>query len=113
MMAESWNKHESPQGEREYPPNEPTPPRVKCPLRLIPQNIQPDVHLAFKELLATKLAQDCLDHSQDGYEPGDEKAPFFSGAYLYDLVGKDNARTILGNIRRLGESLGITGRFLP
>jgi len=32
---------------------------------------------------------------------GDEFAPFFSEAFLYNLVGKDDARSILGMIRRL------------
>jgi hypothetical protein len=32
---------------------------------------------------------------------GDEFAPFFSEAFLYNLVGKDEARSILGIIRHL------------
>lgn len=38
---------------------------------------------------------------------GDEDAPFFSEAYLYTLVGKDIARSILGRIRELQNALGI------
>lgn len=38
---------------------------------------------------------------------GDEDAPFFSEAYLYTLVGKDMARSILGKLRRLGLTLGV------
>ena len=32
---------------------------------------------------------------QDGYEKGDELAPFFSEAFLYNLLGKEDARTLL------------------
>ncbi len=41
------------------------------------------------------------------YEEGDEKAPFFSEAYLYNLMGKDDARTILGLINNLLGTVGI------
>lgn len=46
------------------------------------------------------------DTAKDGsrygmYSDGDEFAPFFSEAFLYNLVGKDEARSILGIIRRL------------
>lgn len=34
------------------------------------------------------------------YERGDEKAPFFSEAYLYNLLGKEDARTLLALMRR-------------
>lgn len=34
------------------------------------------------------------------YKEGDELAPFFSEAFLYNLVGKENARTILSTIER-------------
>ena len=43
-----------------------------------------------------------------GYDPdgmgegkGDEFAPFFSEAFLYNLLGKDEARSLLAIIRRL------------
>lgn len=37
------------------------------------------------------------------YAEGDERAPFFSEAYLYNLLGKEDARTVLaivGNVLR-------------
>lgn len=37
---------------------------------------------------------------------GDEKCPFFSEAYLYNLLGKEDARTLLALIRRVCESVG-------
>jgi hypothetical protein len=42
----------------------------------------------------------------EGAEPGDEKAPFFSESYLYPLMGKDEARTILALLNRLRRALG-------
>lgn len=40
------------------------------------------------------------------YEEGDEKAPFFSEAFLYILLGKEDARTLLSLMKR---ALGIKG----
>jgi hypothetical protein len=44
------------------------------------------------------------------YSPGDESAPFFSEALLYNLVGKDDARSILGIVRRLCVLAGVEYR---
>lgn len=38
----------------------------------------------------------------------DAKAPFFSEAYLYDLMGKEEARTVLYYIRNLCRVAGIS-----
>ena len=40
------------------------------------------------------------------YEKGDENAPFFSEAFLYNLLGKEDARTLLYLLR---EAFGIKG----
>lgn len=40
------------------------------------------------------------------YDTGDEKAPFFSESYLYNLIGKEDARTLLGLLNSLLKSLG-------
>ena len=37
----------------------------------------------------------------------DEKQPFFSEAYLYNLLGKEDARTLLALMSQLCKSLGI------
>jgi len=47
------------------------------------------------------------DPNKEGYEKGDEKAPFFSETYLYNLMGKGEARTVLSFIRRLCDVVGI------
>lgn len=44
------------------------------------------------------------------YDEGDENAPFFSEAFLYNLVGKDEARSILGIVRRLSRLAGVEFR---
>lgn len=41
------------------------------------------------------------------YEENDENAPFFSEAFLYNLVGKEDARTILGLIEHLARAAGV------
>lgn len=38
---------------------------------------------------------------------GDDDAPFFSEAYLYTLVGKDIARSVLSLLSRVEEALGV------
>lgn len=44
------------------------------------------------------------------YAEGDETAPFFSEAFLYNLVGKDEARSILGIMRELCDLAGVKWR---
>jgi len=41
------------------------------------------------------------------FTEGDEDQPFFSEAYLYNLLGKEDARTLLALMRQLCKSLGI------
>jgi hypothetical protein len=41
-----------------------------------------------------------------GYSSNDEKAPFFSEAYLYNLLGKEDARTLIALTRQALISLG-------
>lgn len=42
------------------------------------------------------------------YEKGDEDAPFFSEAFLYPLLGKEDARTLLARVYLLCVALGFT-----
>lgn len=39
-----------------------------------------------------------------GYRKGDEEAPFFSETFLYILLGKDDARTVLHFLNRIEEA---------
>lgn len=41
------------------------------------------------------------------FAEGDEHAPFFSEAFLYNLLGKDEARSVLGIMRRLTKLAGV------
>lgn len=43
----------------------------------------------------------------EGYEEGDENAPFFSEACLYCLIGKEDARTILALINNFYRLLNL------
>jgi hypothetical protein len=52
------------------------------------------------------------DTNSDGsrfgmYSEGDERAPFFTEAFLYNLLGKDEARSVLHIVRRLCELAGV------
>lgn len=40
------------------------------------------------------------------YDPDDAKQPFFSEAFLYPLLGKEDARTLLGRLGALCDALG-------
>lgn len=43
---------------------------------------------------------------REGYEEGDEHRPFFTEAYLYTLIGKEDARTLLCRIKRVQKAMG-------
>lgn len=55
---------------------------------------------------APKQWPDGFKAKANGAEPGDDKAPLFSEAYLYPLFGKDDARTILALLRAVERALG-------
>ncbi len=68
-----------------------------------------DMKATFKKLLRLKLESAPLRgfKSGDYYSKGDEDAPFFSESYLYSLVGKDDARTVLGYLHHLAKMAGL------
>ena len=45
--------------------------------------------------------------TQAGYTPGDESAPFFSEKFLYPLLGKSDARTVLAILKRVIKATGL------
>lgn len=58
----------------------------------------------FVELSEFKIGAYLIDKTNPFYQEGDEDAPFFSEAFLYNLFqNKDDARSLLGLIRRLKE----------
>ena len=46
-------------------------------------------------------------YGRAGYEKGDEDAPFFTEAFLYNLIGKEDARELIGIVRKLCEATGL------
>ena len=46
-------------------------------------------------------------YGREGYEKGDENAPFFTEAFLYNLIGKEDARSLLGIVRELCMGVGL------
>lgn len=58
------------------------------------------------------LPDSCVNEA-DGFEPGDERAPFFSEAYLYNLLGKNDARTLLALMRPVWKAAGIKQEDQP
>ena len=46
------------------------------------------------------------------YETGDEKAPFLSESFLYPLLGKESARSVLAAVNNVIRAVGIDPRSL-
>jgi hypothetical protein len=69
-----------------------------------------DTDEAVKELYEWKpeYFQVSIDFKENGhYTEGDENAPFLSEKFLYNLLGKSDARTLLGLIKRALGTKGI------
>jgi hypothetical protein len=68
-----------------------------------------DAKAIFKKLIRMKLESEPLRgfKSSDYYSKGDEDAPFFSESYLYPLLGKEDARTVLSYINNLMRFQGL------
>ena len=64
----------------------------------------------FKELM-TWVPEYLPDEVMKSYKDngGDGVPPFFCEVTLYELLGKDQARSLLGMMRSLGEALGFSG----
>lgn len=68
-----------------------------------------DMKATFKKLLRLKLEGGPLRgfKSSGHYSKGDEDAPFYSESYLYNLLGKEDARTVLGYLHHLAKMAGL------
>lgn len=68
-----------------------------------------DTKAVFKKFLRFKVegAPPRGFKSGDYYSKGDEDAPFYSESYLYNLLGKDNARSVLGYLHHLMQVCGL------
>jgi hypothetical protein len=66
-----------------------------------------DKQTAIKKLLAFKThypdTENVFNQKNEMYEKGDENAPFFTEAYLYNLLGKEDARRLLALAKELEE----------
>jgi len=63
---------------------------------------------AVKRIYAYKPESINVEFSElPGYEKGDDEAPFFSEAFLYPLMGKEDARTILAMLDNVVRAAGI------
>jgi hypothetical protein len=60
---------------------------------------------ALRELWEFKLPGH-LDKNSEYYEEGDDEAPFFSEAYLYNLLEKEDARTVLAYLHAAERPFG-------
>ena len=61
-----------------------------------------DLKTALKKILKLRLEGVPLHFTKlEGYAKGDERAPFFSEAFLYVLIGKQDARTVLAYLHNL------------
>lgn len=77
---------------------------------------------ALKHLSEMKLEQCNLrdhaiaQHGEDEdelagwYQPEDEDAPFFTEGWLYPMLGKEDARTVLAVVRGVQRALGLPQR---
>lgn len=76
----------------------------------------------YEEVLAhlvrlKEMKVETLNHilkEQPGYEEGDEDAPFYSERFLYPLLGKDEARSVLAMQQTTIAMLeALLGKLLP
>ena len=62
---------------------------------------------AMTKLYTLSLNDRHLDHKSDFYDEGYEDAPFFSETYLYCLLDKEDARTVLAMLQHVGKWLAL------
>jgi hypothetical protein len=61
----------------------------------------------FRDLFIRNDTNEATGERYGMYGEGDERAPFFTEAFLYNLLGKDDARSVLGLLRQLCELAGV------
>ena len=78
------------------------------PSRLVAEGASPALRAAFKGLLTMTALKRPRGFSRANpmYAPGDEQQPIMSEAFLYTLLGKEDARTVRARLRRLAEAAG-------
>lgn len=53
-----------------------------------------------------EFKSECFDISNPFYKVGDENSPFFSESFLYTLLGKGDARTLLSLMKPIWKLIG-------
>lgn len=71
------------------------------------ESSQEKARAAVIELYSFTVEATHLDKTSKYYEDGDESTPFFSESYLYNLLGKEDARTVLAYLHRVESPLGL------
>lgn len=66
----------------------------------------PDYWARLFRFIDTGLGDDTEPYGM--YAEGDERAPFFSEAFLYNLLGKEDARTVLALMHTLLQAGGMS-----
>ncbi len=56
------------------------------------------------------IAEHGEEDLDEWYDAEDEGAPFFTEAFLYNLLGKEDARTVLAAVREIQRALGLSER---
>lgn len=52
-------------------------------------------------------------YRENGGDPESDPLPFFTEVFLYELLGKEDARALLARVRQIGVALGHPGGGLP
>lgn len=75
---------------------------------LVKRGAAQEAAVALRALTRMKVGDEMERDITDSrhYEEGDEEAPFFTEAFLYNLLGKDAARTVLARFGKLEAALG-------
>ena len=64
------------------------------------------------QTLIVEAPEELFHIDNDYYQPGDENAPFLSEGFLYPLLGKEGARTVLAAINNVIRAAGIDPRHV-
>lgn len=72
------------------------------------KNVFAEAQKEMAHLLEFICEDNHLDKNSDFYDKDDENAPFFSEAYLYNLLGKEDARSLLARMRKVCKAIGMT-----
>jgi hypothetical protein len=75
----------------------------------------PEAKIEVKNPACSECGWHAEEHLPEGHAPKDheftagppDETPFFTEAYLYDLMGKEDARTVLALVRNILRAVGL------